>query len=139
MIKNKYAVYIDGINLTPFVVFTPTIGNFLDERLDEITLTIKRCPIKTFTPLSPVELKITTEHSYGGMTVATYDRTLRFVVGNDSDAKENPVGKKLYDHTLSCYEPIKYAERVIADTLTFTNDIGRNYTGNARQVIPTLT
>lgn len=48
------------------------------------------------------------------------------------DSKETPVNskattKKPYNHEIYLVEETKYLERVIVDTITFTNDLGRIY------------
>lgn len=128
---NSIAVYIDGINRTSNAVMPFKTGNFLDERLDEGILSLRRLRGEALPPLTPVEIIIT--QTYDDGTVKS--ETLQFLVASDS-ATENPVGSGYYDHDLSLIEVTKYAECLVVDTLTFTNDLGANYTENARQVVP---
>lgn len=137
-IKNTSVVYINGINLTSYAVFPLKWGNFLDERLDEMYLALRHCPIKNFKPLSPVEIRKTNVLSFGGVTVDTQTQIKRYIVADDSDVTENPVGKGLYDHNLYIIELTKIAECFVVDTITFTNDIGRNYTESAKISKPLL-
>lgn len=138
-IKNTSVVYINGINLTSYAVFPIKWGNFLDERLDEMYLALRHCPIKNFKPLSPVEIRKTNVLSFGGVTVDTQTQIKRYIVADDSDVNESPVGKKLFDHNLYIIELTKIAECFVVDTITFTNDIGRvYYTENSPTVTPNV-
>lgn len=67
-IKNTSAVYINGINLTKYTVLPLKWGKFLDERPDEIYIALRHCPIKSFKPLSPVEIRKTNVLSFGNVT-----------------------------------------------------------------------
>lgn len=137
-IKNSAAVYINGINLTAFTVAPFKWGNFLDEQLDEMYLALRHCPIENFKPLTPVEIHFKNELYFGSTTVDAQTKIKRYFVANDSNAEENPVGRKLYNHDLYLIEITKYAECIVVDTITFTNDLGRNYTKNQTPVIPSV-
>ena len=134
-IQNKAAVYIDGINLTPFTVMPIKWGNLLDERLDEAYISLRHCPIENFKPLTPVEIRFSNRLYFGSTTVDTQNETKKYVVANDTGAQENPAGSGLYDHDLYIIEMTKLLECIVVDTITFTNDLGRNYTKDARPVI----
>lgn len=135
-IQNKAAVYIDGINLTPFTVMPIKWGNLLDERLDEAYISLRHCPIEIFKPLTPVEIRFSNRLYFGNTTVDTQNKTKKYVVANDTGAQENPAGSGLYDHDLYIIEMTKLLECIVVDTITFTNDLGRNYAGNAKTVVP---
>lgn len=137
-IINSAAVYINGINLTAFTVTPLKWGNFLDEQLDEMYLALRHCPIENFKPLTPVEIHFKNELYFGSTTVDTQTKIKRYFVANDSNAEESPVGRKLYNHDLYLIEITKYAECIVVDTITFTNDLGRNYTKNQTPVIPSV-
>lgn len=135
-IRNKAAVYINGINLTCFTVMPIKWGNLLDEQLDECYLSLRHCPIKNFKPLTPVEIHFSNELYFASTSVNTQKRIKRYVVANDTGATESPIGSKRWDHDLYIIEVTKILECIVVDTLTFTNDLGRNYASNAQAVIP---
>ena len=136
-IRNNFAVYINGINLTPFCVNPIKWGNFLDEQLDEMYLSLRHGPFENIKPLSPVEIHFTNELYFGSTTVDIQTKIKRYLVANDN-AEESPVGSKCYNHDLYLIEVTKFAECVVVDTLTFTNDLGRNYTENAVKNLPVV-
>ena len=139
MIQNSATIYINGINLTAFVVQPLKWGNFLDERLDEMYLSLRRCPFEIFKPLTPVEIHFTNRLFFGSATVDTQTDIKRYIVATDENATENPVGSGFYDHDLYVIELTKYLECISVDTNTITNDLGRNYTKNATEVTPETT
>ncbi len=140
-IRNSYAVFIDGINRTSKAVMPLKWADFLDERLDECYLSLRGIKRKNFPPLTPVEILLSnvlywTAGEKGEETRRDPEkRTKRFLIADDN-ATESPLGTGLYDHELYLIEITKFSERVIVDTVTFTNDIGRNFTGNATPVTP---
>lgn len=140
-IKNFYSVYIDGINRTSRAVMPLKWGYFLDERLDECYLTLRHVKKKSFPPLTPVDIVFHNvfyngENQVGkGKDFANEEK--HFLVANDS-ATENPIGSGYYDHELYIIEVTKYAECIVCDTQTVTNDIGRVYTKNAQKVTPSV-
>ena len=131
MIKNSAVIYINGINMTAFTVTPLKWANLLDERLDEMFLGLRRCPFEVFKPLTPVEIHFSNE-LYFNSTVDTQTDIKRYIVATDENATENPTGSGFYDHDLYIIELTKYLERIIVDTSTITNDLGRNYTKNAK-------
>lgn len=131
MIKNSAVIYINGINLTAFTVMPLKWGNFLDERLDEMYIGLRHCPFENFKPLTPVEIHFSNELYFGSTTVDTQTNIKRYLIADDQNATENPVGSGLYDHDLYIIELTKLLECIAVDTNTITNDIGRNYTKNA--------
>lgn len=140
-IKNSFTVYIDGINRTNKAVMPLKWADFLDERLDECYLSLRLIEKSDFQPLTPVEIVLSNKLYWskgdkGEETLPDPEkRTKHFFVADDN-ATENPLGSGLYDHELYLIEVTKYAECVVVDTITFTNDIGRDYTGNAKPVTP---
>lgn len=121
-------------------------GNFLDERLDEMYIGLRHCPFEIFKPLTPVEIHFSNELYFGSTTVDTQTKIKRYIVANDENAEESPVGGvsngwytgKLYNHNLYIIELTKYLECIVVDTCTFTNDLGRNYTKNAAVSTPVV-
>lgn len=126
-IKNSATVYINGRNLTHYTVLPLKWGNLLDERLDEMYLSLRRCPIETFKPLTPVEIHYSNTLSFGGETVDTQTNVIRYIVANDSGAVESPVGSGRWNHDLYIIELTKYLECIVVDTNTITNTLGRVY------------
>lgn len=139
MFENKASVYINGINLTHYTVMPLKWGNFLDEQLDEMYLSLRHCPIRIFKPLSPVEIHLSNRLYFGQNTLKNKQIIKRYIVANDSNAEESPAGKKRWNHDLYLIELTKIAECFVVDTITFTNDLGRAYTNNATTVNPDTT
>lgn len=133
-VKNEIAVYIDGINRTPNFVYPLKLGNFLDERLDECIISLRLIDEEDFAPLTPVEVQIKNTLYFGSFS-ETIEETSYFVVADDS-SHEAILGAGRYNHELYCIEVTKVAECCVVDTLTFTNDLGRSYTGNATYATP---
>ena len=131
MIRNTCAVYINGINVTNTAVMPPKWANFLDEQLDEMYLGLRRSPFDIFAPLTPVEIHYTNALLFGSAVVDTETEIKYYLVADDSDVKEVPLGSGTYDHNLYIIELTKYLECIVVNTSTITNDIGRSYTKNA--------
>lgn len=129
-IQNSFSVYINGINLTHYAVVPLKWGNFLDEQLDEMYLSLRHGPFANIKPLSPVEIYLSNRLYWGNTTENTKEQIKRFIVANDN-SEESPIGSKRYNHDLYLIEITKLAECIVVDTLTFTNDFGRNYIKNA--------
>lgn len=127
MIQNTVAVYINGINLTRYVVMPIKWANFLDEQLDEAVLSLRNCPVRVIHPLTPVEIRITNTVTMAGATVYSKSVTKYMIVSDQPDSNENPVGSKRYDHDFGIIEATKLLERTIVDSITYTNDLGRKY------------
>lgn len=127
MINNTVAVYINGINLTRYVVMPIKWANFLDEQLDEAVLSLRNCPVRVIHPLTPVEIRITNTVIMGSTTVSSKSVTKYMIVSDQPDSNENPVGSKRYDHDFGIIEATKLLERTIVDSITYTNDLGRKY------------
>ena len=140
MIRNYATIWINGINLTHYAVMPLKWGNFLDERLDEMYISLRRCPIENFKPLTPVEIQFVSTLYFGAVsnTVDTENQTKRYIIADDQNATENPVGSGFYDHDLYIIELTKLLECIAVDTNTITNDLGRNYTNNAFPVLPVI-
>ena len=135
-VKLETAVYINGINRTSRIVMPIKLGNFLDERLDECNLSLRAVKKAVFSPLTPVEIRIKSTEYFGEwgknprLTGKKDESVLHFLVANDS-ATEVRSDSGLFNHELYCIEVTKMAECVVVDALTYTNDIGRNYTENS--------
>lgn len=136
-VKNSVVIYIGGINYTSKLVMPVKIAELLDERLDECTISLRNVKRSTFAPLTPVELRIENRVFYGDPSkpVARETATKQFLVGDDS-ADESRLHRGFYNHDISLIEVTKYADLVVVDTITFTNDIGRNYTNGANTITP---
>ncbi len=134
------AVYINGVNRTSRTVMPIKWGNFLDERLDECRLSLRAVKQESFPPLTPVEIEFKITEYFGiwkhnPTIVQTRKETKRFIVADDSAAEFRPKSG-LYNHDLYLIEPTKIAECFVVDTITFTNDLGRNYTENVSYAQP---
>ena len=140
-VKIETAVYIGGINRTSRIVMPIKFGNFLDERLDECNLSLRAVKKEVFSPLTPVEIRIKSTEYFGEwgnnprLTGQNSEQIFHFVIANDSATEFRP-GSGLYNHELYCIEVTKVAECIVVDALTFTNDIGRNYTENSALAEP---
>ena len=88
-IRNRTTVYINGINLTAYCLTPLTWGNFLDEQLDEMNLILRHCPIKIFSPLTPVEIHFESELYFGENIVEAETEIKQYMIANDS-AEESP-------------------------------------------------
>ena len=133
-VKNSIAVYIDGINLTPKVVLPLKTGELLDERLDECTLSLRNVKKARFAPMTPVEIIVRNDVYWGKYDKNKVDRheeAVKYFLIADDVADESILGKGFYNHDLSLIEVTRAAELVVVDTITYTNDIGRNYAKNA--------
>lgn len=135
-VKIQTELYIDGINRTSVAVQPIKLGNFLDERLDECNISLRGVKKEVFSPLTPVELRVKSTEYFGEwnnnprLTGVEDEQVLYYLVANDNATEVRP-GSGLYNHELYCIEVTKAAECVVVDALTYTNDIGRNYTDTA--------
>ena len=134
-VKNSISVYIDGINRTDRLVLPVKLSGLLDESLDEAVVTLRHVPKEVFLPLTPVEIRVSNAVGWNGEEGEREEKTYYYVVSGDT-AEESPVGSGLYNHELALVEVTKIAECIVVDTLTYTNDIGRIYTKNAKAVTP---
>ena len=134
-IKNSYEIYIDGRNQTYGAVMPFKIGEFLDERLDESTVSLRGIKCANFAPLTPVEIRVknTLYWSIEG-DGKTRKKTYYFIIADDN-AEEMPPNSGLYNHELYLMEVTKAAERVIVDSLTYTNTMGKIYTKNQKSAL----
>ncbi len=139
--QNDFDVYIDGIVRNHNAVYPLKWGDFLDERLDECYLSLRSIDVEHFEPLTPVEIVLHNKLYFCKKDTPKEtlpderERTKYYIIANDS-AVEKPFGSGFYDHELYLVEVTKYAECVTCDTATITNSLGRNYTANAKPVIP---
>lgn len=137
MVTNKYEVIIGKINYTHYCVMPLKGANLLDERLDEVYLPLRHIPVEVFQPLTPVKIIIHNKVHFNENVAYSKDKTLYFVVANDNNIVESPVGSGKYNHDIYLVETTKVAECIIVDSLTFTNDLGRNYAKNPKPIVPT--
>lgn len=136
MVTNQYDVYINGKLYTHYAVMPLKWGNLLDERLDECYLSLRYIPVEVFPPLTPVKIVLHNKVHFNENIDHQQDKTLYFVVANDNAVVEVPVGSGYYNHDLYLLETTKLAECTIVDSLTFTNDLGRNYAKNPKPISP---
>ena len=135
------AVYIDGINRTSKTVLPIKFGNFLDERLDECNLSLRAINVETFSPLTPVEIRVKSTEYFGNWKVNPTlsgdesEEVYHYIIANDTATEVRP-GSGLFNHELYLLEVTKVAECIIVDALTYTNDIGRNYTEDSALAQP---
>lgn len=130
-VRNTFAIYINGKNVTRYVVQPIKWSNLLDEQLDEAVISLRRCPLKSIPPLSPVQIQITNQiyfgHGANERVHATDTMTKYYFTADQSDSTETPPGSNRYDHNLPIIEVTKYLERFVIDSITYTNDLGRTY------------
>lgn len=136
-IRNTAEIYIRGRNFTHYAVMPLKWGNLLDERLDEMYLSLRMCPVENFKPLTPVEIHYSNQLYFGKYNDGNPQTQIkRYLVADDANVQENPVGRNLYDHDIYLIELTKILECITVDTNTVTNDLGRIYTENAEVVSP---
>lgn len=127
---NSFSIVINGTDVTPYCPFPPKTENLLDERLDMARVDLVGYPGGVFPYMSDVELTIT---DYTGASQTEY-----YFIATDT-AEETRVGSGKFNHAISLIEETKYLERFIVDTQTYTNDLGINYTDEAKEVSPVST
>lgn len=140
------------VDYSKYAVFPPKFANLLDEQLDEAFVSLKQVPKKYFRQLlkaritfintpealfseaSFLEKKNNTETQ----AVITYDattkritetKTVNYVIANDNAIEYKYGNKIVYDHEIYLIELTKILEGFICDSITFTNALGNNYTG----------
>lgn len=138
MVTNKYDVFIDGILYTYYAVMPLKGANLLDERLDECYLSLRNVPKEVFQPLTPVKIVIHNKIHFNDNIYRQYEKTLYFVIANDNNVVERPIGSGKYSHDLYLVETTKVAECIIVDSLTFTNDLGRLFNTTSTAVAPVI-
>ncbi len=110
-------------------VFPPGFSSLLDERLDEAYVTFYNAKKDEYKPTDAFALTF----YENGKAV----KNLGLCVAMDR-VTNLPLGSNRYKHELSLIEPTKLAEGIMCQTLTFTNDLGKVYTANAKAVAPTV-
>lgn len=134
-IKNSYEIYIDGRSQTYGAVMPLKLGEFLDEQLDEATVSLRGVKRSNFAPLTPVEIRLKNKLYWSEEDDGeTREKTYYFIVADDN-AEEMPPHSGLYNHELYLMEVTKAAERVIVDSLTYTNTMGKVYTSNQKSAL----
>ena len=113
----------------PHPVFPLGFSNLLDERLDEAYVTFYNAKKDEY---KPTDIFALTFYENG---VAV--KNLGLCVAMDR-VTNLPLGSERYKHELSLIEPTKLAEGIQCQTLTFTNDLGKVYTANAKDLSPTV-
>lgn len=141
-IANSVQLYINGRQQTHNIVMPVQLGGFLDEQLDEATISLRASKNEYFSPLSCAELIINNEVYWSKRGDGfTRTETKYFIVADDKVTETpnrgvNYTGKRFYNHELYLLEATKILERVVVRSLTFTNDLGRNYTENSSLAEP---
>lgn len=126
---NKILVQIDGTDYSKHIVFPVKWNDLLDERLDEARVSLRAIQQEVFQPLLPVTITL---KDFEGNT-----KQLDYVISGDL-ANELPPGSGLYNHELVLIEQTKILEGFLVDTMTFTNDLGRNYLNAAVEIVPQI-
>jgi hypothetical protein len=108
---------IDGV-----AVFPLSIGELLDEQLDEAHLTIKLSHTEHFEPLTDVRIELLQD----GVVV----KNLYMIIASDNSF-EFPIGKGTYTHNLYLIERTKLLEGTLCQSITFTNSLGNTFTKGA--------
>lgn len=111
----------------PNAVFPLGFSSLLDERLDEAYVTFYNAEKNEY---KPTDIFALTFYENGNAV-----KNLGLCVAMDR-VTELPLGSKRYKHELSLIEPTKLAEGIQCQTLTFTNDLSKVYTANAKAVTP---
>ena len=125
-IQNTLKLNIDNVDYSKKLVLPIDIGQFLDERLDEINLSLRCTKKDYFMPGTIAILTLKNNLYFGNYKELLEEKTLRFIIANDK-AVEMPNGSGFYNHELYLIEETKYLECFVCDTLTFTNVKGSNY------------
>ena len=118
MPQNTYTITIDGEDYTKHIPMPIKWSALLDERLDEGRISLKRTKTELFQPMTEVVIRFTDKK--GVVTEKT------FIVSLD-EATETPVGSGYYNHEISLIEETKKLEGIIIEPITYTNDLGRDY------------
>lgn len=125
---NSFSIVINGTDVTAYCPFPPKTENLLDERLDMARVDLAGYPGGVFPYMAEAEITFT---DYTGTSQTVY-----YLVATDT-AEETPVGSGKFNHSIELIEETKYLECFLVDTQTYTNDLGIDYIGNAKEVIPT--
>lgn len=127
---NSFSIVINGTDVTAYCPFPPKTESLLDERLDMARVDLAGYPGGVFPYMAEAEITFTdyTEAS----------QTVYYLVATDT-AEETPVGSGKFNHSIELIEETKYLECFLVDTQTYTNDLGIDYAGNAKAVIPETT
>lgn len=102
-------------------------ADYLDERLDEAYITVKRSEIAFFKPTTEIRIEIEQRPNGGAYLETTY---LYYVIASD-DAQDCPINyggdKRFYRHELYLVEITKLMEGIVAEAATYTNTSGTAY------------
>ena len=99
-------------------VFPCKIAQFLDKRLDEMTVTVIRDKRKVYTPATKIRV------TFFDHLKVKFSMQKIFLVGSDN-ATEKPIASGFYTHELYLIEHTKELEGILCQTLTFTNSISK--------------
>lgn len=124
MPQNRYLISIGGVDYTKYVPMPVKWSSLLDERLDEGRISMRHVPVALFPPMTPVVIRLsdTTESA----EKLEYKHQRVFLISVD-DSTEAPVGSGYYSHEISLVEETKELEGIIIEPITYTNDLGRDY------------
>lgn len=133
MPQNRYLISIGGVDYTKYVPMPVKWSSLLDERLDEGRISMRHVPVALFPPMTPVVIRLsdTTESA----EKLEYKHQRVFLISVD-DSTEAPVGSGYYSHEISLVEETKELEGIIIEPITYTNDLGRVYTGDPKKAVP---
>ena len=104
------------LNATP--VFPFSVGELLDERLDEAYVTVYDSPVEHYARLTDVRATI-----YNG---TNEPKAEYFIIASDTSI-ELPAGSGKYKHDIYLIERTKMLEGVYCSSITFTNSKGNVY------------
>ena len=152
----NFSVYIYDFDNASWVkqrsVFPFKFADLLDERLDEVEISLKAVKTDYFKPMQFIKVEMTNKPA-GVFSQAQYDaiqaRASRettktftsgkitetweryYIVANDNSLElvgvKTNAGLKTYNHELYGIEITKIMEGFIGDTITFTNPLGHTY------------
>ena len=97
------------INATP--VFPFSVGELLDERLDEAYITLYDSPVEHYPRLTEIRATIND---------GTNEKQEYFIIASDTSL-ELPAGSGIYKHDLYLIERTKLLEGIFCSSITFTN------------------
>lgn len=116
------------LNATP--VFPFSVGELLDERLDEAYMTVYDSPVQHYARLTDIRATI-----YNGENTPKAEY---FIIASDNSV-ELPAGSGKYKHDIYLIERTKMLEGIFCSSITFTNSRGNGYSKTAGRVYATGT
>lgn len=114
------------LNATP--VFPFSVGELLDERLDEAYVTVYDSPVQHYARLTDIRATI-----YNGENAPKGEY---FIIASDNSV-ELPAGSGKYKHDIYLIERTKMLEGIFCSSITFTNALPRDYSVVSSRVYAT--